>query len=302
MNSAQEAPVQAERWKQIEELCQAALEQPPETRAAFLERACPNDAKLRAEVQALLNQQADSFLEGAPVSAIKALGAGAKLGNFEIVELLGRGGMGEVWRARDARLKRDVAIKVLPAGLARYQDRIARFEREARAAATLTHPNICVIHEVGAHEGQPFIVMEFLEGHTLKHRIGAHPLKTDTLLDWAIQIAGGLEAAHQTGIVHRDIKPTNIFITTRGQVKILDFGLAKVDAPPARAANPANLTSLTTEELLTTPAWRSGQCLTCRQSRRAGKNWMRARTCSASARCCTRWRRVRRRSLARRLP
>ena len=161
--------------------------------------------------------------------------------------------MGEVWRARDARLKRDVAIKVLPAGLARYQDRIARFEREARAAATLTHPNICVIHEVGAHEGQPFIVMEFLEGHTLKHRIGAHPLKTDTLLDWAIQIAGGLEAAHQTGIVHRDIKPTNIFITTRGQVKILDFGLAKVAAPPARAANPANLTSLTTEELLTTP-------------------------------------------------
>ena len=161
--------------------------------------------------------------------------------------------MGEVWRARDARLKRDVAIKVLSAGLARYPDRIARFEREARAAATLTHPNICVIHEVGAHEGQPFIVMEFLEGHTLKHRIGAHPLKTDTLLDWAIQIAGGLEAAHQTGIVHRDIKPTNIFITTRGQVKILDFGLAKVAAPPARAANPANLTSLTTEELLTTP-------------------------------------------------
>src|ERR1022692_3273968 len=203
--------MQADLWKRVEALYQAALAQPPEERAAFLLQACPDDPQLRGEVQSLLDQQADFFLESAPLSAIKALSAGAKLGNFEIVELLGRGGMGEVWRARDARLKRDVAIKVLPAGLTRYPDRIARFEREARAAATLTHPNICVIHEVGAHEGQPFIVMEFLEGHTLKHRIGAHPLKTDTLLDWAIQIAGGLEAAHQTGIVHRDIKPTNIF-------------------------------------------------------------------------------------------
>src|ERR1022692_3924375 len=233
--------MEPERWRQIESLLEAALAQPPEKREALLARACPDDAQLRGEVESLLAQKADSFLESAPVSAIKALSAGAKLGNFEIVELLGRGGMGEVWRARDTRLKRDVAIKVLPAGLTRYPDRIARFEREARAAATLTHPNICVIHEVGAHEGQPFIVMEFLEGHTLKHRIGAHPWKTDTLRDWAIQLAGGLEAAHQTGIVHRDIKPTNIFITTRGQVKILDFGLAKVAAPPARAANPANL-------------------------------------------------------------
>src|ERR1017187_7092024 len=190
--------MQADLWKKVEALYQAALAQPPEERAAFLLQACPDDPQLRGEVQSLLDQQADFFLESAPLSAIKALSAGAKLGNFEIVELLGRGGMGEVWRARDARLKRDVAIKVLPAGLTRYPDRIARFEREARAAATLTHPNICVIHEVGAHEGQPFIVMEFLEGHTLKHRIGAHPLKTDTLLDWAIQIAGGLEAAHQT--------------------------------------------------------------------------------------------------------
>ncbi|HUD98322.1 MAG TPA: hypothetical protein VMR62_02025 [Bryobacteraceae bacterium] len=121
--------MEAERWRRIEALCQAALEQPPEKRAVFLTQACSDDAQLRAEVQALLDQPADSFLESAPLSAMKALNAGAKLGNFEIVELLGRGGMGEVYRARDSRLKRDVAIKVLPAALAHDPDRIARFER-----------------------------------------------------------------------------------------------------------------------------------------------------------------------------
>src|ERR1035438_3136144 len=125
MSSAQRAPMEAERWKRIEALCQAALEQPPEKRAAFLAQVCTDDPQLRAEVQSLLDQQSDSFLESAPLSAVKALSAGAKLGNFEIVELLGRGGMGEVWRARDPRLKREVAIKVLPAPLARDPDRIA---------------------------------------------------------------------------------------------------------------------------------------------------------------------------------
>ena len=136
--------MQADLWKKIEELYHAVLAQPPEKRAAFLSRACPDDPQLRGEVQSLLDQQADSFLESAPLSAIKALSAGAKLGNFEIVELLGRGGMGEVWRARDARLKREVAIKVLPAAMARDPDRIARFEREARAASALNHPMISV--------------------------------------------------------------------------------------------------------------------------------------------------------------
>src|SRR5450755_1857004 len=125
--------MEAERWKQIEALFEAAMAQPPEKRPAFLAQACPDDVQLRGEVESLLAQKADSFLESAPVSAIKALSAGAKLGNFAIVELLGRGGMGEVWRAHDARLKRDVAIKVLPPSLSRDPDRIARFEREARA-------------------------------------------------------------------------------------------------------------------------------------------------------------------------
>src|SRR5580700_1924730 len=194
--------MEADVWKKVEALYQAALAQPPEKRAAFLAQACPDDPQLRGEVQSLL-QQVESFLETSPMSAVKALSAGAKLGNFEIVELLGRGGMGEVLRARDARLNRDVAVKVLPTGLARDPDRIARFEREARAAAGLNHPNICVIHEVGEHQGQPFIAMELLQGQTLKHRIAAKPLPTDELLEWAVQIADGLQAAHQAGIVHR---------------------------------------------------------------------------------------------------
>src|ERR1022692_3261791 len=152
--------MQAERWKQIQDLCQAALELAPEKRAAFLAQACPEDPQLHAEVQSLLDQQADSFLESAPVSAIKALSAGAKLGNFEIVELLGRGGMGEVYRARDARLKREVAIKVLPAGLAREPDRIARFEREARAASALNHPNIVSVYDIGSDNDTYWIVSE----------------------------------------------------------------------------------------------------------------------------------------------
>jgi len=156
--------MQADLWKKVEELYQTALAQPPEKRAAFLAQACPNDPQLRGEVQSLLDQQADSFLESAPVSATGALSPGAKLGNFEIVELIGRGSMGEVWRARDARLKRDVAIKVLSAGLARDPDRIARFEREARAASALNHPNIVTIYDIGRDNDTYWIAAELVAG------------------------------------------------------------------------------------------------------------------------------------------
>jgi Tol biopolymer transport system component len=160
-----------------------------------------------------------------------ALAPGARLGPYEIVAPLGAGGMGEVYRASDSRLGRDVAIKVLPAGFSSDPERLRRFEQEARAAAALNHPNILAVHDIGHHDGAPYIVSELLEGETLRTRLMASAMPMRKAIDHAVQIAGGLAAAHGKGIVHRDLKPENIFITSDGQVKILDFGLAKLTQP-----------------------------------------------------------------------
>ena len=160
--------------------------------------------------------------------------SGTRLGPYEILAPIGAGGMGEVYRARDQRLKRDVAVKVLPASFSQDADRLRRFEQEAQTAGGLNHPNITAVHDLGSHDGAPYIVTELLEGETLRARLSGGALSVRKATDYAIQMAHGLAAAHEKGIVHRDLKPENLFVSPDGHLKILDFGLAKRAAEPDR--------------------------------------------------------------------
>jgi non-specific serine/threonine protein kinase len=218
-----------ERWRQIKDVLHGALDLSPEQRTEFLDRACPTDHALRKEVESLLSspdEELSSFLKSTEIRI--TLGQGTKLGEYEVQSLLGAGGMGEVYRARDLRLNRDVAIKVLPRYLSADSDRLRRFEQEARAAAALNHPNILAIFQLGTCDGAPYLVSELLEGTTLRQEVRDKPLTLPRIVDFGVQVAEGLAAAHEKGILHRDLKPENLFIAKHDRIKILDFGLAKL--------------------------------------------------------------------------
>ena len=241
-----------ERWQQIKHLFNSALERPLPERSIFLNEACGGDDALRSEVESLLssNGEAEQFID-APAYEFAAellvdsssITAGQTLGSYQVISVLGKGGMGEVYLAEDRRLGRKVALKLLPSSFTNDAERLRRFEREARAASALNHPNILTIYEIDSVNGRRFIATEYIEGETLRQRQKHSPLKVSEVLELGIQVASALAAAHQAGIVHRDIKPENIMLRADGYAKVVDFGLAKL-TETAKAASGGDVSTM----------------------------------------------------------
>jgi serine/threonine protein kinase len=245
-----------ERYQRIGQLFDEALERPTEERSAYLDRACGDDADLRSDVEKLLARHSASgdFLSRPAIEVAAELLAkdripfapGKKISHYQILSLLGAGGMGEVYLAEDVRLKRKVALKVLPEAIARDPDRLRRFEKEAFAASALNHPNILTIYEFGAEGDTHFLATEFIDGETVRSRLVSEPFPVKEAIDISAQAAQALSTAHQAGIIHRDIKPENVMIRNDGIVKVLDFGLAKlVESSPVEAEGETRMQGLT---------------------------------------------------------
>src|SRR2546425_7457465 len=222
--------------QRIDALFQTARELDPADRSSFLDQACAGNSLLRQQVESRLASRGQTSQPPDAASARKSkpqsaagVNPGEMVSHYKIISFLGRGGMGEVYLAQDSRLGRKVALKLLPKALSNDEERLRRFEREARSASALSHPNVCVIHEIGeTSDGRPYISMEYIDGETLRKRFGRGQFKLAEAIDIAQQTASALAAAHEAGVVHRDIKPENIMLRRDGYVKVLDFGLAKL--------------------------------------------------------------------------
>ena len=231
-----------DRWRQVDKIFHDLIEQTPEHRASFLDGLCADDPSLKKEVEELIQayERSGSFLDSPAPASVSGPLAGRTLGSFEVKALIGSGGMGEVYRAWDSKLKRDVAIKAVPNEFFRDDERVARFQREAEILASLNHPHIAAIYSVERFQDSRFLVLELVEGETLGEQLTRGPIAPAEALRIAEQIAEALEVAHEKGVIHRDLKPANIKITPDGNVKVLDFGLTKIQAPSVVTENLSN--------------------------------------------------------------